>query len=452
MTQTKRKILFFTFFLIFIIATPLILMYAMGYKVGSDFKLQKTGILIIETKPSGAKIFLNGKIQKSILGNFLNKEDSYIKTPAKIKNMKPGNYVIRLELDNYWAWEKKLTINEGQSTFIEDVNFFKNDSATIINNNEFDNITITKDKNFILGQNNDNIIMIDTGSEDYKVISTSSEQTFSTSSPYLFNLSPSNQRLATNISIINLIENKTELLFKNSIGENPLMLKWISENEIVYKNNNSINIYNTKDGSLTKIIEDENIQNIQPKENFLYYITVNSSKSVLNIYNLKSREIFRKINLPQSDYDFINTDHYLLNLYDKSLNILYLIDPFSHIKPLKETISNVTLTQWVDNDKLLYSNDFEIWIFDLINYKKILLTRISKKINKIMWHPSNNYVIFSTDKNINIIELDDREKRNITPIIEMDHIKDLQMNSKGNVLYFYGESNESKGIQKLLIQ
>lgn len=108
--------------------------------------------------------------------------------------------------------------------------------------------------------------------------------------------------------------------------------------------------------------------------------------------------------------------------------------------------------QWINDNKLLYSNDFEIWLYDLNNHKKTILTRISEPITGIIWHPSNNYVIYSTDKSINIIELDEREKRNITELICLDKISSLNLSQKGDILYFMAKIGNQEGLYKLAIQ
>ncbi len=72
MISKRRKILFFIFLAIFIVATPLIALYATGYKINlkdplSRQLVQKTGMFILETKPEGASIYINDKEQKNII-------------------------------------------------------------------------------------------------------------------------------------------------------------------------------------------------------------------------------------------------------------------------------------------------------------------------------------------------------------------------------------------------
>ncbi|MFA4941973.1 MAG: hypothetical protein WC582_05315, partial [Patescibacteria group bacterium] len=151
-------------------------------------------------------------------------------------------------------------------------------------------------------------------------------------------------------------------------------------------------------------------------------------------------------------------EHNLLNIYDAKHEILYLADPALPINPIKEIINNVKYTYWVNNDKLLFGNEFEIWLLNLDNSgpltksEKKILTRISQPINAILWHPSNNYIIFTTDKNINIIELDERERRNVTELFKTEKIYSPFLDQNGKVLYFGAKIGNQEGLYKLEIQ
>ena len=158
--------------------------------------------------------------------------------------------------------------------------------------------------------------------------------------------------------------------------------------------------------------------------------------------------------LINESYTLINPDHRLINLYDIEHKILYLINPWGH-SPLEEKIENVNNSYWVNDNKLMYNNDFEIWSADFSlnkSDKKILVTRISDKINKTLWHPSNNYILFSKNSFINTIELDNRNKYNITELLKLENISSLYLNKSGHNLYFFSKIGNQKGLYKLNIQ
>ena len=112
MSKKFRDRLFLFFIAIFILMTVLISLYASGYKFNLSWPLkfnrllQKTGMLNVATIPKGAYIFLNDKEQTGAVFSLFKKDS--LTTPNKIKNILPGEYVLRLEREGYWPYEKKI--------------------------------------------------------------------------------------------------------------------------------------------------------------------------------------------------------------------------------------------------------------------------------------------------------------------------------------------------------
>lgn len=90
--------------LIFLIITPLLVLFARGFKI--DFKerrLIKTGTLVVTTEPEKADIFLNDKFHDD--------------TPSSIRFLLPGDYTVRLEKKGYQSWTKRLSIKSQFATW-----------------------------------------------------------------------------------------------------------------------------------------------------------------------------------------------------------------------------------------------------------------------------------------------------------------------------------------------
>ena len=167
MTKKTRTKLFLLFIAIFFIITPAIAFYAAGYKINLTWPINlkhiiiKTGMIIIETDPTNAKITLNGKTQEKLLNKYFSNDKNYIKTPAKIKNLLPGDYDIKLEIDGYWPWHKKLKIYPGESTAIEGIYLFKKDIPQQIINFKSELSSQSKDNKKIAIINNKELKIID---------------------------------------------------------------------------------------------------------------------------------------------------------------------------------------------------------------------------------------------------------------------------------------------------
>ncbi|OGG44719.1 hypothetical protein A2841_01970 [Candidatus Kaiserbacteria bacterium RIFCSPHIGHO2_01_FULL_48_10] len=104
MSLNSRRILAAAFVLIFLVATPLLVLWSSGFRWNpKKWSWQQTGTISMETLPSGATVFLN-EIQ-------LNK-----KTPTVINALLPDIYEVRIEKDGYANWSERVEVTAGKTT------------------------------------------------------------------------------------------------------------------------------------------------------------------------------------------------------------------------------------------------------------------------------------------------------------------------------------------------
>ena len=104
-----RKTIFYVFVLIYLIVCPLLILYSLGiiFKP-ADQSLQKTGIIDLSTIPPGAVVTINQK-------HFTET------TPTIIRDLRPGEYTVNINLANYKPWVKNLTVKETKATIAKDI-------------------------------------------------------------------------------------------------------------------------------------------------------------------------------------------------------------------------------------------------------------------------------------------------------------------------------------------
>ncbi|OGZ33710.1 MAG: hypothetical protein A3I88_02110 [Candidatus Portnoybacteria bacterium RIFCSPLOWO2_12_FULL_39_9] len=123
---------------------------------------------------------------------------------------------------------------------------------------------------------------------------------------------------------------------------------------------------------------------------------------------------------------------------------LYLFNPEKKI--FEELAENIKGAQFSDDDKkILYFSQSEIWVAYLKDnliqpYKKAgekeLITRLSQEIKQAIWYPkTNEHIILAVGQVIKIIELDNRDIRNITDFIETQ-ASQIAYDAKTEKLYF----------------
>jgi len=110
--QKIRALLFYISLFMFLGGLPFILSFALGYKFNSrTFKFTKAGLIVLKTQPQGLRVYLDGKLLQQT-------------TPATIDELLPGEYAVRLELENYYPWSARVTVEAGKVTRLDKIMLF----------------------------------------------------------------------------------------------------------------------------------------------------------------------------------------------------------------------------------------------------------------------------------------------------------------------------------------
>ena len=81
-----RRILFSIFVLLFAVSAAALLFYANGYRYHTGKRIvEKTGKLIVETEPRGARVLFNGR------------EVALSRTPLTLSSILSGEYEVTIE-------------------------------------------------------------------------------------------------------------------------------------------------------------------------------------------------------------------------------------------------------------------------------------------------------------------------------------------------------------------
>src|SRR3990167_9456139 len=106
-----RKILLIISFLLFICISPLVVLYALGYRASNILaNPSPVGVLIAESIPSRASVTINGQ--------------AYGHTPQSITNLSPGIFDLTVASAGYVPWHKHINISSGLVTEARDIRLF----------------------------------------------------------------------------------------------------------------------------------------------------------------------------------------------------------------------------------------------------------------------------------------------------------------------------------------
>lgn len=107
--STLRKIIFWSFVIIYFLIAPAITIHALGFVFDPTVKhFVKTGIISVDTEPKQAEISLNGRVVHS-------------KSPVAISGLRPGTYHVEISRPNYQPWARDLVVHQEEVTRIEHI-------------------------------------------------------------------------------------------------------------------------------------------------------------------------------------------------------------------------------------------------------------------------------------------------------------------------------------------
>lgn len=114
MTRLKRRLIFYSLVLIFLLATPPTILFARGYSFNWQSKtLVQTGAFYLKSSPAQTNIIIDGKDKKT--------------TPRLISRLAPKSYLVSLEKNGFHSWQKDLEIKPQLVTEARNIILFPKD-------------------------------------------------------------------------------------------------------------------------------------------------------------------------------------------------------------------------------------------------------------------------------------------------------------------------------------
>ncbi|MFA5184243.1 MAG: PEGA domain-containing protein [Patescibacteria group bacterium] len=442
MPKKIRDYLFGIFIILFIVGTALISLYASGYKFNLSWParfnriLIKTGMIAVDSAPRGATIYLNGQVVKNFSLNPWSKE--YITTAAKIKNVLPGEYELRLEREGYLPLSKKISVYSGQTTFAEEINLFRQDLPYFIASTAAGELSLSPDRKYLYADTDNQIISLK--NEEARILPlAATDGLWLKDQDRIF--------LAGRLFGPKAADDRD---YGQLIG--PGASDWHydeNQNRIYYRNASSLAYLDINDKTSRLVLSDIELLTYEPRGESLFLVTAAGGQTLLQKYSLKNQKIMEQIALPNvGHYRFMANDRPTVSLYDDRNKTLYLIDP-DNLASAGRTIDNIVSWQWLNDDTLIYNNNWEIYRFDLPRNSSSLLTRVGEEIREIIWNGRNNYLIFSTADSLNAYDLGIGLA---SRIFQGEKIAAPILDEKNDTLYFWAQVGQQAGIYSLRLQ
>lgn len=102
LSHSLRQRLFWLCLMVFVFGTPVLIMYAKGYRFDTALSLVKTGGIYVHSDVTNASIFLNDAYRE---------QNSLLWRNFFLEELEPGTmYTVRVEKQGYQSWVKKLPV------------------------------------------------------------------------------------------------------------------------------------------------------------------------------------------------------------------------------------------------------------------------------------------------------------------------------------------------------
>lgn len=101
LSRRRRRVYFQALTVIFVLAAPLLFLYATGYRFETLTLLTETGGIYVGAEQSGTEIYLNGELVH---------ETGTFRRAFYIQDLKPGTYTVTVSKEGYSSWRKTLKV------------------------------------------------------------------------------------------------------------------------------------------------------------------------------------------------------------------------------------------------------------------------------------------------------------------------------------------------------
>lgn len=455
MTLTFRRWLLVACAIVFLIGSPALLLYALGYKYNwQKNRLEKTGVFYIKSYPKNATIILDNKQQK-------------LQTPARLTRLLPNFYNLTITRPGYRSWSKNLSVEPQLTTFVEDVSLFKENLAwQSVKTGNFGQLTASPDKNLsvfmAIGSDcelcldipGNNLWLYNLETNDFKQLASFNPGSFIE----IIGWSLSNQKI--------LLHNDNDYLIANVNQENAFTsifnlfkqhytdLRWNGANDNIVYGLRQNRLYRLDVSQRTEtLLFAGKIKSFTAEGNKIIYVAETADGDYLTAWqNGASTQLLK---LPSSDAYVLNNSaqNNYLTLLDQEQNYLYLLNPANVADPVNAIFKNIIGFDWLNN-QLIYWNETELWVYYPDTQQKALVERTSQKISQGFFHPNGVYVYGVTGNKLKVYELDGRDQRNIYELLDFSptFAGNLITDKKGQHLFVLDDYQGQMGLYKIEIQ
>ena len=436
--------------------TPLLILYANGYRYNlKRNRIEKTGILVVDSLPRKAQVYINGMFKDE--------------TPARFPRLLPDIYTLELKRSGFHSWRQEVAIESSLTTFRNDVVLFRDSLPITIVQGRIAFLTLLPNRNALLysvmASSTQQLTIRDLSTNSETAIPASVQQATSPTSLVNFSQSGTRALLITDLdgfphyTVLDTTTLETIDLF-NITRLDFDTVEWDQASDtVLYGLRRSVLYRIDLEQKLATSIISAHITDFLGVGQTIYYTTRVGSESFLNITQTQNpQEPIQKIKIPSpSDYQLTQSADGQLVLLDADRMDLFVVDQATlvaqsaDVSPLLSVrAKNIAFSP--SGNGLLHYTDFELWTHSFETGEAQLINRVGQQITDALFYPDKPYIIYSQQGQIRAIEITSAAAKNDVVLTTIQRVSDSVISRNGDTLYFIGQVGNTEGIFSLQLR
>jgi WD40 repeat protein len=397
MKKINRQLLLFTSAVVFMALAPLVVFYAMGYRIGIDANSElSVGVLLAETTPRRAVISVDGEE----IGT----------TPRSISNLRPGEVTVNLSKDGYQSWQKRLVIEPTAVTDLQHVRLFPLEPPRQVLLNNVTLFSLAPNRRLIAAVADNQLHLID--EEGTPIIPPVSI----TGPPEWLLWSPDSSSIllhdSAHTSLLNIVAGQTKPALVAAL-RGASDITWdprIPGRILAVTPAGSLEAYQSTTGILTQLANNVHTFAVSTRDIFV----VEQGQKQITVLNLQGQHV-RTLPLESSVSRLTATPSGDLAVWDAAGTVSVITDQ-TQLQPVS---TNAKRAGFSPDGQLLYvqTDDTSLHVFNIgdrrlpyIPLEKLsLVVRLTSPIYDAQWFAGGHHLIYQVDDEIIISEIDTRD-------------------------------------------
>lgn len=442
MPKILRRILFWTFIVLFVVTAPLLVLYTAGFRLGTGGQVVRTGILSVSTIPRASGIEINHKPNR-------------LRTPAVIKNLVPRTYTLTFTREGFHPWEREVAIQSQITTFFESVVLWMRVEPTLLE---------TQSTSIVADPTKKRIASIQTTGAWTEIWIEELEDgdrfliarfAGTAKDALALSWSPDGTRLLLGSDVEGVFvvhaDGSQRASVDDLISAPPEGIWWdegAPHTLLVATTAQTLTL--DPDTHQTDRLLSFPTQTSLRSDGTVYFTRDHAGQTIVVRQTTASEEPLAL--LPRGTYRFMDSRLPYLLLQETDRNRLYLLDTVVRDQPILLQTEASTHAWSPKRNELLYTNGFEAHIFQAESGRDILLTRVSEKILDVTWHPEGTAVVLAHPSGLVAYDVTHDQGFVTTPLQQVGSAADVFIDDKGRFLYFQGTVDGVFGLYRQAIK